>query len=60
VGQFIYVIRKRIKLEPETFIFILIGNTLPHNASLLSQIYDEHKDKDRFLYIDISGESTFG
>ena len=26
----------------------------------MSQIYDEHKDEDGFLYISYSGENTFG
>src|SRR4051794_22645777 len=29
VGQFVYVIRKRIKLKPEKAIFIFVNNTLP-------------------------------
>lgn len=60
VGQFVYVVRKRIKLEPEKAIFLFINNTLPPAASLMSQIYKEHKDTDGFLYIIYSGESTFG
>jgi GABA(A) receptor-associated protein len=39
VGQFVYVIRKRIKLSPEKA------------AALMSSIYEEHKDEDGFLYI---------
>jgi len=60
VGQFVYVIRKRIKLKPEKAIFIFVNNTLPPTASLMSQIYKEHKDEDGFLYVTYSGESTFG
>jgi hypothetical protein len=29
VGQFVYVIRKRIKLSPEKAIFIFVRNVLP-------------------------------
>ena len=60
VGQFTYVIRKRINLSPEQAIFVFVNNTLPPSASLMSQIYKEHKDSDFFLYFEISGESTFG
>lgn len=60
VGQFVYVIRKRIKIAPEKAIFVFINNVLPPTAALLSQIYDEHKDEDGFLYIVYSGENTFG
>jgi len=60
VGQFVYVIRKRIKLAPERAIFIFVNNTLPPTAALMSQIYKEHKDEDGFLYVTYSGETTFG
>lgn len=60
VGQFIFVIRKRIKLSPEQAIFIFVNNTLPPTASLMSQIYKEHADEDKFLYVLYSGESVFG
>ena len=60
VGQFVYVIRKRLVLPPEKAIFLFIGGILPPTASLLGSIYDEHKDRDHFLYITYSGENTFG
>ena len=34
VGQFVYVIRKRIKLSPERAIFIFIDNKLPPSGTL--------------------------
>lgn len=60
VGQFVYVIRKRIKVPSEKAIFIFVNNTLPAHVSLMSQIYKEQKDEDGFLYVTYSGESTFG
>merc|ERR1711879_1120318 len=60
VGQFVYVIRKRIKLAPEKAIFIFVGDVLPSTAALMSQIYEDHKDEDGFLYVTYSGENTFG
>lgn len=60
VGQFVYVIRKRIKLSPEKAIFIFVNNVLPPTAALMSSIYDDHKDADGFLYVTYSGENTFG
>ena len=60
MGQFVYVIRKRIKLSPEKAIFIFVNNVLPPTAALMSSIYEEHKDEDGFLYIVYSGENTFG
>lgn len=60
VGQFVYVIRKRIKLSPEKAIFIFVKNILPPTAALMSSIYEDHRDEDGFLYITYSGENTFG
>lgn len=60
MGQFVYVIRKRIKLSPEKAIFIFVKNTLPPTAALMSSIYEDHQDADGFLYITYSAENTFG
>ena len=60
VGQFIYVIRKRIKLPPEKAIFIFVDNVIPPTASLMSAVYEVQRDEDGFLYVTYSGENTFG
>jgi GABA(A) receptor-associated protein len=60
MGQLIHVIRKRINLSPEKAIFLLVNNMIPPSTSLVSHIYNEHKDEDKFLYIVYSGENTFG
>ena len=60
IGQFTYVIRKRIKLEPIEALFLFVNDTLPATSAMLSQIYKNHKDQDGFLYIQYCGESTFG
>ncbi|KAK6919359.1 Autophagy protein Atg8 ubiquitin-like, partial [Dillenia turbinata] len=71
VGQFVYVVRKRIKLSPEKAIFIFVKNILPPTGgvtnhsmdskpAMMSAIYEENKDEDGFLYMTYSGENTFG
>lgn len=60
VGQFVYVIRRRIKLSPEKAIFIFVNNVLPPTAALMSSVYEEHKSDDNFLYVTYSGENSFG
>ncbi|KAI3836645.1 hypothetical protein MKX03_034928 [Papaver bracteatum] len=60
VGQFVYVVRKRIKLSAEKAIFIFVKNILPPTAAMISAIYEEKKDKYGFLYMGYSGENTFG
>ncbi|KAL4314567.1 hypothetical protein AHAS_Ahas05G0136200 [Arachis hypogaea] len=60
VGQFVYVIRKRIKLSAEKAIFIFVDNVLPPTGAIMSAVYEEKKDEDGFLYVTYSGENTFG
>ena len=60
IGQFIYVIRKRVKVEPEKAIFIFVDGIIPSSSELVSTMYQKHKDKDGFLYVTYSGENTFG
>lgn len=60
VGQFMYVIRKRINLEPEQAMFLFIDGILPTTSEQMSTIYDRNKNEDGFLYITYSGENTFG
>ena len=52
--------KKRIKLEPEKAIFLMINSLLPPTSMLLSDLYSEHKHEDNFLYITYSSENTFG
>ncbi|KAF8082944.1 hypothetical protein N665_0799s0004 [Sinapis alba] len=60
VGQFVYVIRKRIKLSAEKAIFIFVDNVLPPTGELMSAVYEDKKEEDGFLYVTYSGENTFG
>jgi len=60
VGQFIHVIRKRIKLQPEKAIFIFVNSIMPPTASLVSQVYQDQSDEDGFLYFTYNGENVFG
>ena len=60
MSQFSFVIRKRIKLEPSQAIFITINHALVTSSKLLSEVYEEQKDEDGFLYVIYTGENTFG
>lgn len=46
MGQFVYVIRKRIKLSPEKAIFIYTQDVMPMTAALMQNVYTEYKDED--------------
>ena len=60
IGQFISIIRQRIKLAPDKAIFIFINNVLPPTSATIYSIYNEMKHGDGFLYIYYNGESVFG
>ena len=60
IGQLVFMIRKYIKIESHTAIFLFINGSLPPTAATIGQVFKENVDLDGFLYILYSGESTFG
>ena len=62
MGQFIYVIRKRMKLNPEIGVFCSVGENhiMPNNTLPISSCLQSYADEDGFLYVTYSGENTFG
>ena len=58
--QFMYIIRKRIRLDPSKALFVTINNSLSPASLTLGEIYNDKKDKDGFLYITYTSENTFG
>ncbi|KAI8869433.1 symbiosis-related protein [Ramicandelaber brevisporus] len=60
VGQFIYVIRQRIKLAPEAALVVFTSMKMPATSENMSVVYDKHKAADGFLYITYTSENVFG
>ena len=61
MGEFIYVIRKRIRtLKPEEALYLYVNGNMSSASQIISQVYDKYKDEDGFLYINYDRESTFG
>jgi GABA(A) receptor-associated protein len=60
VGNFIYLIRKQLKLTPEKALYIFIGNTLPMSSMTMGQIYSLHRSEDGALRMFYTSENTFG
>ena len=60
MGQFTYIIRKRIELKSCQSIFITVNGLLAPSAEPVSSIYERRKDEDGFLYIIYTSENTFG
>ena len=60
-GQFIKIIRQRLKLNENTSLFLIINNEhIPPNTSDIGFIYSLYKNMDGYLYITYSLENTFG
>jgi len=61
IGQFMYVIRSRLKLNAEKALYLFINGTIPSSSSVILDLYELYKDEtDGFLYILLNGENTFG
>ena len=60
VAQFMWIIRKRIDMPAEKAIFLFVNKLIPSAAKSMGELYEEQKDADGFLYIQYSGENTFG
>ena len=60
VGQFLYVIRKRMKISENKAMFLFVNDNVPHSTQILSNTYEYYKDDEGFLYVSYSFENTFG
>merc|ERR1712025_1305641 len=60
VGQFYFLIRKRISLRPEDAPFFFVNNVIPPTSATMGSLYQEHHEEDFFLYIAYSDESVYG
>lgn len=60
LGQFIYVIKQRLKINTDEALFFFVNNKMVSINEIIMSIYYYEKDPDGFLYIKYSKESTFG
>ena len=59
-GQFLYIIRKRLKINPNESIFMFCNGTLPSSQDTIQSVYQRHGNNDGFLYLLYAFENTFG
>ena len=59
-NQFIYVVRKRLKITNKKNIIFFINNIIPNPNISMQELYEKNKSLDNFLYIKYSGENFFG
>ena len=61
LGNFMYIIRKRVKISPEKSLYLFIDGNIVTLTTLMSVVYEQYMNKDdNFLYIEYATESTFG
>ena len=61
VGQFLFVIRKRMSLPPDRALFLFIDGDLINNSEHVGIVYERHRSKkDLCLHIVYSCENTLG
>jgi GABA(A) receptor-associated protein len=60
IGQFMYVIRKRLKLDASEALYLFADGHIMTCSNTVSTAYDNYRDNDGFLYLKYSKESTFG
>ena len=59
-GQFLLIIRKRIKLEKEQCLYTFINDKMIAPSELMLTVYKNNVNEDGLLYITYSIENTFG
>ena len=60
VGQFVYIIRRQIKLSAESALFFFVEGTLPTTNMTMVELYQQHKQSDGSLHVEYTSESVFG
>mmetsp|Transcript_49027 Transcript_49027/g.142097 ORF Transcript_49027/g.142097 Transcript_49027/m.142097 type:complete len:126 (-) Transcript_49027:199-576(-) len=66
VGEFKYIIHKHINqtasasIASDQTIYLFVNSTSPKTGALMSEVYDQYKSDDGFLYITYSAENTLG
>lgn len=67
VSHFMYSIRRQLNLNASQALFLFCDGSLINGTSLMGKIYEDYKSKnnikensDKFLYVQVSKENTFG
>jgi GABA(A) receptor-associated protein len=58
--QFLFIIRKRLKLASEKGIFLFVNNMIAPSTNTMIELYNQYKDDDGFLYMNYTEENVFG
>lgn len=59
-SQFLYIVRKRLKLNGEKGLFLFVNNVIASSGYTISELDQEHRGEDGFLYLSYAEENVFG
>merc|ERR1711874_636229 len=65
-GEFKYIIHKHINqmtdasVAADQTVYLFVNSTSPKTGALMSEIYEQHRADDGFLYVTYSAENTLG
>jgi len=60
LSEFFSILRKQLHINSNKSVLLFCDNIILHMAVPMSSLYNDHKDEDGFLYINIREESMFG
>ena len=60
VGEFMCLVRRRMKLNSEQGVYMFVNNLLPSITSTMEYLYSLYKNDDECLYFTVKMENTFG
>jgi GABA(A) receptor-associated protein len=60
MGQFMFVIRKRLRMAPEQAMFMFVNGHQFQQSVTVKDVYDEQMSSDGFLRVSICQENVFG
>jgi GABA(A) receptor-associated protein len=62
VGQFLYILRKKLSIAEHEGVFLFFGDkqTLVSNSESMLKVYEDHRSDDFYVYVAVAAESVFG